>query len=187
MDRRIPLAAWILSLIWSAAFIWFFFAQEKKISTLQKAHNNLVDVFHKGDIFLASIMSEDLPGYIEHRKSLLSYIDYYNKKLNSDNFHKDNQGRIQFLLTEMRTLISEMDHAGFPPPEIIRDHFLKINEEIHVLSMTSLKEARLNAWFETLAIFFFLIGLGVLNYLFWFGRSSKQQARSKAKESFSLN
>jgi hypothetical protein len=171
MERNRPNLAWILSFIWSVIFIWFFFAQEKKIKDLEKLHTGLNTVFHKGDLFLASIFSNDLPSYVEDKKVLLAYIDYYKSDLRSGSFGDIQIEKILYLFSEMEQLIYAMEKSAFPPPEVIQNDFLRINQEVHGIAQRTTTASKNKAWMESFAILFFLIGLGILNYNLWLKNS----------------
>ncbi len=178
MERNSSNLAWVLSFIWSAAFIWFFFAQEKKFDKMQKMESGLNTVFHKGDLLIASIFTDDFESYTENKKVLLAYIDFYKSDLRREKLANVSSERILYLLSEMEQLIYAMDHTGFPPPEVIQDDFLRINEQIFGIAQRSLATSINKAWMESFAILFFLIGLGIINYYVWIGKFPPLAIRS---------
>ncbi len=139
---------------------------------MNRLHKDLNSVFHKGDLFLASIFSNDLPGYIENKKVLLSYIDFYKRDIREGNFGEFKTEKILYLLSEMESVIHAMEHSGFPPPEVIQDDFLTINEQVYGIAVRTMESSKQKAWMESFAILFFLIGLGILNYRVWTRKAS---------------
>ncbi len=170
MERNTTNLAWVLSFVWSAAFIWFFFTQETKFTKMDKLQNGLNTVFHKGDLFIASIFNKDLTSYKENKKVLLAYIDFYKSDLIMESYEDVPNQKLLYLLSEMEQLIYAMDHTGFPPPEVIQNDFLRLNEQIFGIAHRSIESSSNKAWMESFAILFFLIGLGIINYYVWIGK-----------------